>query len=133
MIKELNLNPDNGTDVIMVAYIECGAVEIDKLPRGVACQGAGDGRPRRGRNWDRKILYRKKYFHECRLSAELHVVPDDNHKVRSQDLLATMTVLESLSSRKGMSPPVTRQVYSPEADMEAAPSSSRLEDSGETS
>ena len=50
MIKELNLNPDNGTDVIMAAYIECGAVEIDKLPRGVACQGAGDGRPRRGRN-----------------------------------------------------------------------------------
>ena len=49
-----------------------------------------------------------------------------------RDLLATMTVLESLSSRKGMSPPVTRQVYSPEADIEAAPSSRRLEDSGET-
>ena len=44
-----------------------------------------------------------------------------------------MTVFESLSSRKGMSPPVTRQVYSPEADMEAAPSTNRLEDSGETS
>ena len=82
MIKELNLNPDNGTDVIMAAYVECGTVEIDKLPRGVACQGAGDGRPRRGRNWDRKILYRKKYFHECRLSAVFHVDPDDNHKVR---------------------------------------------------
>lgn len=50
MIKELNLNPDNGTNVIMVAYIECGAVEIDKLPRGVAFQGAGDGGARRGRN-----------------------------------------------------------------------------------
>ena len=37
-----------------------------------------------------------------------------------------MTVLVSLSSRKGMSPPVTRQVYSPEADREASPTFIRL-------
>ncbi len=37
-----------------MAYIESGAVEIDKLPRGVAGQGAGDGGPRRGRNWNRQ-------------------------------------------------------------------------------
>ena len=40
--------------------------------------------------------------------------------------LATMTVLVSLSSRKGMSPPVTRQVYSPEVDREASPTFIRL-------
>ena len=37
-----------------------------------------------------------------------------------------MTVLVSLSSRKGMSPPVTRQVYSPEADRDASPTFIRL-------
>lgn len=43
-----------------MAYIESGAVEIDKLPRGVAGQGAADGGPWWGRNWNRQKHWIKK-------------------------------------------------------------------------
>ena len=48
--KLLSQSTLNILSYLILSYIECGAVEVDKVPRGEAGECAGDEGPCRGRN-----------------------------------------------------------------------------------